>query len=133
VARLVGVLEIDRIDLEQREVALAVLGRADMPVDGVAGAQSEAADLRGRDVDVVGAGEVVGFGAAEEAEPVLQHLEHAVAEDGDAAVGELLQDRKHHVLLAQRGRILDLELLGEGEQLGRGFPLEFLEIHRLVM
>jgi hypothetical protein len=35
-----------RVDLEQREVALAFLRRADLALDGIAGAQSEAADLR---------------------------------------------------------------------------------------
>ena len=52
-ARHVGVLEVDRLDLDQREVALPFLRRADLAGDGVAGAQVEAADLRRRDVDVV--------------------------------------------------------------------------------
>jgi hypothetical protein len=43
---LLGVLEIDRGDLEQREIALAVLGAADRAFDRIAGAQAEAADLR---------------------------------------------------------------------------------------
>jgi len=34
-------------------------------------------------------------------------------------LGELLQDREHHVLTPERARIFDLELLGEIEQLGR--------------
>jgi hypothetical protein len=71
-ARAFGLLEVDRLDLEQREVALAVLGRADLPGDGVAGAQVEAADLRGRDVDVVGPGQIVVVGRAQEAEAVGQ-------------------------------------------------------------
>ncbi len=49
-----------------------LLGAADLAFDRVAGAQAEAADLRGRDVDVVGAGQVVGFRRAQEAEAVLQ-------------------------------------------------------------
>ena len=53
VARFLGRLEVDRVDFDQREVALAFLGRADLAGDGVAGAQVEAADLRRRDVDVV--------------------------------------------------------------------------------
>ena len=43
---LLGVLEIDGRDLQQREIALAVLGRADRAFDRIAGAQAEAADLR---------------------------------------------------------------------------------------
>ena len=55
VAELLGRVEVDRLDLEQREVALAVLGRTDLAADRIAGAQAEAADLRRRHVDVVGA------------------------------------------------------------------------------
>jgi hypothetical protein len=78
---LLRLVEIDRVDLEQREIALAVLGRADLALDRVAGAQAEAADLARADIDVVGARQVVGLGRAQEAEAVLQDLEHAVAED----------------------------------------------------
>ena len=53
VLRAVGRLEVDRVHLDEREVALVLLGRADLAADGVAGAQVELADLRGRDVDVV--------------------------------------------------------------------------------
>ena len=53
-------LNIEDVDLEQREVAFTFLRAADMALDGVAGAQSEAADLRWRNIDVIGAGQVVG-------------------------------------------------------------------------
>ena len=49
----------------------------------------------------------------------------------DVVLGELLQDREHHVLLAQRGRVLDLQFLGESQQLGGGFAFQFLEVHGL--
>ncbi len=90
VADLLRVLEIDRIDLEQREIALALFGAADQTLDRVAGAQAEAADLRGRDIDVVGTGEIIGVGRTQEAETVLQHFDHALADDLDVAAGELL-------------------------------------------
>ena len=80
-ARLLRLLEVDRLDLEQREVALALLRRADLARDDVAGAQVEAPDLGRRDVDVVGAGQVVVVGRAQEAEAVGQDLEHALAVD----------------------------------------------------
>ena len=51
------------------------------PGHGVAGVQVELADLRRRDVDVVGAGQVVVVGRAQEAEAVGQRLEHAFGED----------------------------------------------------
>src|SRR5262245_65661605 len=46
VPRLLGILEIDRVDLEQREVALAFFRRADVAFDRVTGAQAETANLR---------------------------------------------------------------------------------------
>ena len=103
VAGFLGRLEVDRVDLDQREVALAFLGRADLAGDGVAGAQVEAADLRGRDVDVVGAGQVVVLGRAQEAEAVGQALEHAFGEDQAALFGLRLQDLEDQLLLAQSG------------------------------
>ncbi len=91
VARFLRVLEIDGVDLEQREIPLAVLRRADLPVDGVAGAQAEAADLRGRDVDVVRAGQVIRFRRAQEAEAVGQDFDDAFADDVDFLVASCLR------------------------------------------
>lgn len=51
-------LEIDLIDFQQREVALAFLGGTDPAGDGVAGPQIEPADLARRDIDVVGARQI---------------------------------------------------------------------------
>ena len=116
VTDLVGVLEVDVVDLEEGEVPLPFLGAADLAFDGVTGAKAEAAHLARADVDVVGAGKVVGLRRAEEAEAVLQDLEDTDAEDRDIVLGQLLQDREHHVLLAQKRRVLDLELFGGGEQ-----------------
>ena len=43
--------------------------------------------------------------------------------------GELLEDREHQLLLAHGAGVLDLELLGKGEQFGRSLGLEVLEFH----
>ena len=107
VADDVGIVEIDADQLGQREIALAVLGRADLAFDRVAGAQAEFADLVGRDIDVVGAGEIIGLGRAQEAEAVRQHLDRALAHDLLAILGLDLEDREHQVLLAQRRGALD--------------------------
>ena len=128
---LLGVLEIDGVDLQQGEIALAVLGAPDRAFDGVAGAKTEAADLRGRDIDIVGAGEIVGFRRAQEAEAVLQDLDHAGAGDLDIALGQFLEDREQHVLLAHGRCVLDLELLGEAQQIRRRFGLQILQLHCL--
>src|SRR5439155_999871 len=116
-----GLLEVDLVDLEQGEVALAVLGLADLPLDHVAGAQVEAADLGRRDVDVVGPGHEGEVRAAEEPEPVGQHLQHAFG--GDRGVALLrLQDVEDQLLLAERSRRLDAQLLRELEQLEADHP-----------
>jgi hypothetical protein len=46
VTRLLGVFEVDGVDLEKREIAFAFFRTSDFAFDGVAGAQAEAADLR---------------------------------------------------------------------------------------
>ena len=132
VAELLGRVEVDRLDLEQREVALAVLGRADLSADRVAGAQAEAADLRRRDVDVVGAREVVLVGRAQEAEAVGQRLEHALRVDLAAALGVGLQDREDQILLAHAGGVLDLERLGELRELLHRLALQLGDVERLA-
>ena len=127
VADLFRVLEIDRVDLEQREIALALLGAADHALDGVAGAQAEAADLRGRDIDIVGTRQIIGVGRAQEAEAVLQHLDDAFADDLDVAAGKFLRIANISSCLRMRRGVLDLVLLGESQQLGRRLGFEVLQ------
>jgi hypothetical protein len=101
VLRVLRRLVVDLVHLDQREVALAVLRRADLALDGVARVQVEAADLRGRDVDVVGAGQVGGIGRTQEAEAIGQHFQGAVAEDALALLGAVLEQGEDQFLLAQ--------------------------------
>jgi hypothetical protein len=96
-----GRFAVDLVDLDQGEVTLAFLGRADLAFDGVAGVQVEAAHLARADVDVVGAGEVGLFRRAQEAEAVGQDFEDAVAEDGFALLGLVFQQGIDQFLLAQ--------------------------------
>ena len=102
-------LAVDLVDLHQREIALAVLRRADFAFDGVAGVQVEAADLRRRDVDVVRAGQVRSLRRPQEAEAVRQHLQHAVAEDLLAPLRLALEDGEHQFLFAEPVGALDLQ------------------------
>ena len=104
-----GRLAVDLVDLDQREVALAVLRCSNLALDRVAGVQVEAADLRRRDVDVIGARQVRSLGRSQEAEAVGQHFEGAVAENLLASLGALLQDRKHQLLFAHPVGVVDLE------------------------
>ena len=130
VAGFLGRLEVDGVDLDEREVALAFLGRADLAGDGVAGAQIEAADLRGRDIHVVGAGQVVVLGRAQEAEAVGQAFEHAFGEDQAALLGLGLQDLEDQLLLAQSGGAGHVHVLGHLVELLDAHVFEFDQVQR---
>ncbi len=118
VARHLGVLEVDGLHLDQREVALAVLGRAHLPRNSVAGAQVKLADLRWRDVDVVGPGQVVVLRRAQEAEAVGQALEHPFGEDQAVFLRLGAQDLEDQLLLAHAAGAGDVQLLGDLGQVG---------------
>src|SRR5262249_27525281 len=113
VARDLGVLKVHGFDFDQREVALAVLGRPDLSGDSVAGAQVELADLRRRDVDVVWAGEVVVLRRAEEAEAVRKALEDAFRKDETALFGLRAENLENELLFAHTAGAGDVELLGD--------------------
>jgi len=129
VADVVRVLEIDLIDLGQREVSLAFPRRANATVDRVASAQAKAANLGWADVDVIRARQIVGLRTPKKAEPVLENLQGSRAEDLHPLLGRGLEDGEHHVLFAHGVRIFDIELLGKGEQIGRRFLLQLLQRH----
>ena len=109
VARLFGRLEVDGLDLDQGEVFLAFVGRADVAADGVAGFEVEFANLRGRDVDVVGAGQIVVVGRAQEAVAVGQNLEHAFGKDVAFFFALGLKNLEDQVLLAEAAGARDLQ------------------------
>jgi hypothetical protein len=118
-------LAVERVEHVERDVALAVLRAADAAGDFVAGAQVEAADLAGRDVDVVRAGQVAGVGAAQEAVAVGQDFQHAVGGDAVRMAGQHLQQLEGDVLLAHaRHALVQAERLGHLEQLVRRHALE---------
>ena len=122
-------LEVDLVDLDEREIALAVLRRADLAFDRVAGMQVETADLRRRNVDVVGAGEVARIGRAKEAEAVGQDFQHAFAEDAFALLRLAFQQREDQVVLAHPVGALDFHRIGDVEQLGNVLGFEFGKVH----
>src|SRR5262245_10754177 len=113
------ILEIDRINLEQGEIAFPLLGTADYAFDGVASTQAEPANLRRRDVYIIGTGEIVGVGGAKKAEAILKHLDYTFACNLYVATRQLLENREHQFLLAHNRGVLDFVLLGERKQFGR--------------
>ena len=126
---VLGGQAVDLVELVQREVALAVLGDADLALDHVAGVQVEAADLARRDVDVVGGRGEARVHVAQEAETVGQHFQHAVCVHQFTALGALLDDGEHQLLLAHAAGVFDLKRIGLLEDFRHVQCLEFVEVH----
>ena len=129
VAGLFGRLEVDGLDLDQGEVLLAFVGRADVAADGVAGLEVELANLRGRDVDVVGAGQIVVVGGAEEAVAVGQDFQHAFGEDVAFFFALGLKDLEDQVLLAEAAGAGDFQGARDAAQFGDVFFFQFGDGH----
>ena len=106
-------LEVDRFDLDQGEVAFTFFRRTHLAGNRVAGAEIESADLRRRDVDVVRPREVVVFGRAQKSEAVRQTLQHAFGEDQAALLRLRLQHGKNQILLAHAGGVFHAQVLGQ--------------------
>ena len=120
-----GVFEVDGFDLDEGEIALAVLGRTHLAGDGVAGAQIELANLRRRDVDIVRARQIVVFRGAQKAEAVRQAFQDAFAEDEAVLLGLRAQDLKNQLLLAHAAGAGDRQFLGDFRQVGDVFLFQF--------
>jgi len=129
VARLLGPLEVDGVDLQEGEVFLPFLRRPHFAGDGVAGPEVEAADLRGGDVDVVGPREVVVIDGPQEPEPVGEGLEHPFAVDGPVLFGLGLQDGEDEVLPAHAACAGHVEFLGQDRQFIDRLPLDLDDVH----
>ena len=134
VARDLGILEIDRFDFDQREVALAVLRRANLAGDGVAGAQVELPDLRWRDVDIVRTGQIVVLRRAEKAEAVRQAFQNALGENQAVLFRLRAEDLEDQLLLAHAGGAGDVQLLGDLRQIGNVLVFQFCKAntHRFL-
>ena len=74
----VRILKIDRLDPQQGKISLVFFGRSDLSRNRGTCLQSEATDLTGRNVDVIGAGQIVIVGAAQETEAVRQDFQRAL-------------------------------------------------------
>ena len=120
-----GIFEVDGFDFDQSEVALAIFGRANLAGDGVAGAQVEFANLRRRNVDVVGAGEIVVLRGAEKTETVGEAFEDAFGEDEAVLFGLGAEDLEDQFLLAHAAGAGDVEFLGDLGEIGDVFFFEF--------
>ncbi len=122
-------LVVDALHLEQRQVPLALLGRAHLAHHRVTGAQVEPLDLARAHVDVVGAVQVVPVLTAEESVAFGKDLEHSLAANDRVLVEQRLLDAEDQVLLAEAGVVRDVQFFRELMQLGDGLLLQFSDIH----
>lgn len=123
---------VHALDAEQREVDLLVLRRTDESLDDMAAAKAEVADLRGRDVDIVGRRAVGVVGAAEEAVAVGRDLERALRDHQAGLLGAGLQDLEHE-LLARLVEVLDARLLRELVDLVERHLVELGEVEVVLL
>ena len=124
----VRILVVDRLDAQQGEIALVLFGRADLAGNGRTGLQAEPADLAGRDVDVVGAGQVVIVGAAQKPEPVGQDLQRSLAVHQPVHLHAFFQDAEDQVLLLHARHVGDVLFAGLLDQLGHAHLLQFGDV-----
>src|SRR5205814_10550985 len=97
--------------------------------DRVAGAQVEPLDLAGRDIDVVGAVQVVPVGAAQEPVAFREDFQDALAPEYGVRVEQRLLDTKDQVLLAEPRVVADVQGFSHRVQFRDGFPLQLSDIH----
>ena len=122
VARDFRIFKVDRFDLDQREIALAVLWRANLSGNGIACSQIELANLRRRYVNIVRAGvQIVVLRSAQEAEAIGQAFEDAFREDQAILLRLGAKDLKDQLLLAHAAGAWDGQVLGDLGQIGDVF------------
>ena len=126
----VRLAEVDLVNLEHGEVALAVLGRPNLAGQAVAGAQIEAANLAGRNIDVVRAGEVGAVRGAQEAEAVLQDFQGARPKHVLAGLRLLAHDGGNDLLLARAGQVVQAQVAAHIDQLAYRLGFKVFEVHR---
>src|SRR5271154_6803652 len=124
-ARDFRVFKVDGFDLDQREVALAVLWRAHLAGYSVASAQIESADLRRGDVDVVRARQVIVFGRAQEAESIREAFQHAFGEDQAVLFRLGAENLEDQLLLPHPRGAGNVQFLGYLRQIGNVLIFQF--------
>ena len=125
ISRDFGVLEINRLDFDEREIALTVFGRPNLSRDGVAGPQVELPDLRRGNVNVIRAGQIVVFRGAQEAEAIGQAFQDAFGENQAVLLGLGAEDLEDQLLLAHAAGARDCQVLGDFRQIGNIFFFQF--------
>ncbi len=122
-------LTVDLVELDHCEIALAIFRRADFTFNGVTCVQVETADLRRRNVDVVGACKVGNVGRAQETEAVRQNFERAITIDRLALLRAVFQQRKDEFLFFQAVGAFNAVGGGHFQQLTDVEGFELREVH----
>src|SRR5260363_204530 len=93
---------VDLVNLDQREIALAVFRRAHFALNRIAGMQIKAPDLRRADINIIRACQIGSFRRTQKPKPVGQNFKRAIAENGLASARAFFQNGKHQFLLRRR-------------------------------
>ena len=128
-ARRIGLVAVDRAHLEQREVALPLLGRTHLAADRIARSEVESLDLRRRHVNVVRAVEVAPVLTAQEPVPLGQNLQYPFAAEHDLLIEQALLDAKNQVLLSQARGLEQAEAGRQRQELCDRLAFEFDDVH----
>ena len=123
------VFKIDGVDLDQRKIPFTIFGTADLPLNSIAGPQRELPDLAWAYINIVRPGQVICIRRAQKSKAVLQHFNDTLADNLDVANCQVLQDRKHQLLLAQCARIFHFQLFRQRDKLGRSLLLKILKLN----
>ena len=100
VAGLIGRFEVDRLDLDQGKIFFPFVRRPHLAADRVTGFQVELADLGGRNVDIIRAGQVVVVRRTQKAVAIGQDFQHALGKDVAFFFTLRLQNFEDQVLFA---------------------------------
>jgi len=130
ILRLVGFFLIDRLDFEQSKEAFLFFGGPNLAGDEIAGLKIEAANLRGRYVDIFGTRQIVEALRAEKAKALRQHLEDTLGEQDASAFGIFLKDVENDLMFAHCAEILDVQIASHLIELGHGHRLELGNVQR---
>ena len=124
VFRVFRIAKVDLLDLGNREIILVLAGGLNDALHRVTGAQRILADHVRRNINVIGAGQIVCLGRAQETKAVLQHFQHPIPTDDPFFIRTFTQDREHDVPFAHSRGVLDLELFSDSHQLFRAFGFQ---------
>ena len=127
--RLLGVTTVDALHFEKREVPFPFLGRPDFAHHRVTGAEVEALDLGGGDVDVVGAVQVIEVLGAQKAVAFGQDFEDTLAIERRIRFEQRLLDAEDELLLAKARDAGELQGFCERQEFRNRLSLQLGDVH----